>query len=154
MSSKSVSLEKERTTLELFEERIGYVFRNPSLLKQALTHLSYANEQKTGANDSLALLGDSLLNALITWKLYQKKPGATPGELTETRKSYVSQERLCRLAKGLKLERHLRVGKGELRVSPRMLAETFESLVGALFVDGGFEAATPFLDRVFTEEPC
>ena len=154
MSSKNVSLEKERTTLGPLEERISYAFQNKALLKQAMTHLSYANEQGTDANSTLALLGDSLLNCLITWKLYQKKPNATPGILTEIRKGYVSQERLCRLAKELDLEQVLLVGKGELRVSPRMLAETFESLVGALFIDGGFEAVTPFLNQVFSEEPC
>ena len=154
MSSKNVSLEKEHTTLGRLEEKIGYVFQNRSLLRRALTHLSYANEQKTEANSALALLGDSLLNCLITWELYQKNPNATAGRLTETRKGYVSQERLCRLAKELNLEQVLLVGKGDLRVSPRMLAETFESLVGALFVDGGFEAVTPFLNQVFAEEPC
>ena len=134
------------------EDRIGYTFRNRSLLRQALTHLSYANEQKTDSNSALALLGDSLLNALITWKLYQEKPNAKPGDLTETRKGWVSQGRLSDVARGLELERYLLVGKGEVRVSPRMLAETFESLVGALFVDGGFEALAPFLDHTFTEE--
>lgn len=153
MSLKNASLDK-KAPFGFLEERIGYTFQNRALLKQALTHLSYANEQKTEANSALALLGDSLLNCLITWKLYQKKPNATPGSLTEARKGYVSQEHLCRLAKELDLEQVLLVGKGELRVSPRMLAETFESLMGALFVDGGFGAVTPFLDRVFSEDPC
>ena len=153
MSSKTASLEKKLLTLDL-EERIGYTFRNKSLLQRALTHLSYANEQKTEANSTLALLGDSLLNALMTWKLYQKKPNATPGDLTERRKSYVSQGTLSRLAREFGFERHLLLGKGNAQISPRMLAETFESLLGAIFLDGGFEALTPFLDQIFSEEPC
>lgn len=147
MSLSNVSI---KNALDL-EERIGYTFQNRSLLQQALTHLSYAHEKQTEANGALALLGDSLLNAMVTLRLYQKRPGATPGELTERRKSFVSQGTLSRLARELGLERALLLGKGEIRVSPRMLADVFESLVGALYVDGGFQALTPFLDRAFQE---
>ena len=148
MSSENVFLKKEGSAL-LLEERIGYRFQNEELLRQALSHLSYAHEAQTESNERLALLGDALLNALVTWKLYQQTPEASPGELTETRKAYVSQGALCRLAQTLDLERHLLLGKGEIRISPRMLADAFESLIGALFVDGGFQALAPFLDRVF-----
>ena len=150
MSLKNVSLEKGLSAVGL-EQKIGYHFENQALLRQALTHLSYAHEKQTEANERLALLGDSLLNALFTWRLYQQKPYATPGELTEKRKSYVSQEALCRLAREFDLERYLYLGNGEIRVSPRMLADAFESLVGAIFIDGGFQRLTPFLDRVFVQ---
>ena len=148
MSLKNASLEKGLSPVGL-EQTIGYRFENQALLRQALTHLSYAHEKQTEANARLALLGDSLLNMTFTWKLYQQDPNATPGQLTERRKSYVSQGALCRLATEIDLERYLFLGNGEIRVSPRMLADAFESLVGAIFLDGGFEAVNPFLDRAF-----
>ena len=128
---------------------IGYVFRNPALLEQALTHASYAHENGTQDNETLALLGDALVNAVFTWKLYQQTPKASPGVLTERRKSLVSQAALAETAERMKLDSFLRVGKGERYKSPRMLADVFESLVGSLFLDGGLPAAVSFLERVF-----
>ena len=127
---------------------IGYVFRNPALLEQALTHASYAHENGTRDNETLALLGDALVNAVFTWKLYEQAPEASPGVLTERRKSLVSQAALAETAGRMGLDSHLRVGKGEMRKSPRMLADAFESLVGSLFLDGGLPAAVSFLERI------
>ena len=148
MSLRTVSPEKGFSASSL-EEAIGYRFQERDLLRQAMTHASYANERQTESNERLALLGDALLSASLTWKLYQEYPAASVGELTEKRKSYVSQEALCRLAKALDLERYLLLGKGEIRISPRMLADTSEALIGSLFIDGGLPALTLFLERVF-----
>ncbi|MCI5676270.1 MAG: ribonuclease III [Clostridia bacterium] len=128
---------------KLLEERIGYTFRDPALLSLALTHSSYANEHGTGhagCNERLEFLGDSVLSFLISRYLYLHYPELPEGQLTLLRKNLVCQEALSGYATEIGLGNFLFLGHGEEksgRTKPKLLENTFESLLGALYLDCG-----------------
>jgi ribonuclease-3 len=153
------SIEKEEESeLESLEERLGYCFRNRNLLRQALTHASYAHEhldQCLGDNERLEFLGDAILNSAVTHLLVERFSDGAEGELTLMRGLLVSRDALAPVAKGFNLGQSLRLGKGELRTGGRekasILANTYEAVVGAVYLDGGYERAIHMVRSHFTK---
>ena len=131
---------------------IGYSFSNPGLLRLALTHRSYGASH----NERLEFLGDGVLNCVIAAELYHRFPQLPEGELSRLRASLVNQQSLFEIAQQIELGRHLLLGEGELKSGgarrPSMLADALEALIGAVFLDGGFEAARSLVLRLL-EQP-
>ncbi len=137
---------------QALQQAIGITFRDVSLLQQAFVHSSYINENPVlhlPDNERLEFLGDALLSFIVTDGLYQKFPHFGEGELTEIRISLIRQETLAQLASTLKLGDYLLLGKGEEATGGRErqtnLADVFEALVGAMFLDQGLDAAKDFV---------
>ena len=135
------------------EKRLGYLFRDRGLLQLALTHPSVAHEQGAPmqTNQRLEFLGDAVLQLVLTRELYEKFPTFGEGPLTKARAKLVNRRTLADHARHLGLGRILIVSRGEEihggRERPSALADTFEALLGAIFLDGGFEAAREFILR-------
>ena len=141
------------------EQEVGYTFQNRDLLLTALTHSSYYNENKNGlpCNERLEFLGDAVLSAISAEFLYRRESG-DEGELSRTRSALVSEEALCRYAREINLGKYLRLGKGESetgRSRPSTLADAFEAVIAALYLDGGFSPAKafvlPYIEEHFDE---
>ncbi|MBC8558563.1 ribonuclease III [Clostridiaceae bacterium NSJ-33] len=141
---------RKGTALEL-EDKIGYQFKNKNLLLQALTHSSYANEGKKHGrnNERLEFLGDSVLSVIVAKHLFLKYKDIPEGELTKLRASLVCEKALDVFAQKLGLGEYLRLGKGEEmtggRSRPSILADAFEAVIAALYLDGGYQAAQKFV---------
>jgi ribonuclease-3 len=133
--------------LNNLQKNIHYTFRQVKLLAVALTHSSYANEnpEEPAHNERLEFLGDAVLELSVSSILYDKYPQAREGDLTALRSLLVSQTPLACLARQLKLDSGLRLGRGEEaqggRTRDALLADALEAIFGAVFIDGGFEAA-------------
>lgn len=130
------------------EAKLGYTFQNRQLLEHALTHSSYANEHKGGgltSNERLEFLGDSVLGMVVAEHLYRTHPDMPEGELTRTRAALVCEGSLYEVAKRLGLGGYLRLGKGEDagggRGRPSILADAVESVLAAVYLDGGIDQA-------------
>lgn len=136
---------------EELQQRIGYRFQCADLLRRALTHRSFSTDH----NERLEFLGDSVVNCVITQTLFQKFPELPEGELSRLRASLVSEPALAVLAASLELGNLLRLGEGELKSGgtrrPSMLADALEAVFGAVCIDGGYEAASASVRRVFQE---
>jgi ribonuclease-3 len=138
-----------------FQARLGYTFRDESLLRLALTHPSVAHESGTPMqhNQRLEFLGDAVLQLVLTRELYEKFPGFDEGPLTKARAKLVNRRTLAEHARALGIGEHLILSRGEQmhggRERPSALADTFEALLGAIFLDGGFEAAREYILREF-----
>jgi len=136
--------------LQDWMDRLGYTFRDPSLLEQALTHSSYANEGKRDlqSNERLEFLGDSVLGMIAANYLFEND-NSREGELTKLRASIVCEQALSSYAKELGVGDRLLLGKGERmnggRERPSILADAFEAILAAIYLDGGMEAATDFV---------
>ena len=132
-----------------FESRLGYRFRGAALLQQALTHRSYG----TPHNERLEFLGDGVLGCIIAEELYARFPEIPEGALTRLRASLVREEALAQLAKELGLAEVVRVGDAELTVGrgarPSILADALEAVFGAIFLDGGYDAARGAILRAY-----
>jgi ribonuclease-3 len=135
---------------------LGYGFRNRRLLEEALTHGSLINEIPDGNrcdNERLEFLGDAVLGLIMTEWLMETFPWEAEGELTRLRSSLVKEKRLAEAARTLQLGEYLHLGKGEERMGGRrkrsILADAFEAVVGAIYLDGGLEAVRDFIRRVF-----
>jgi ribonuclease-3 len=137
------------------QTQLGYTFRDTALLRLALTHPSVAHEQglPLQTNQRLEFLGDAVLQLALTRELYEKFPGFGEGPLTKARAKLVNRRSLAERARQLGLGRRLILSRGEEisggRERPSALADTFEALLGAIFLDGGFEAAREFILRQF-----
>lgn len=132
------------------EEVIGYRFKDAGLLKQALSHKSFASESGSGAdNERLEFLGDSVLAAVVAHQLYVEHPGLPEGDLSKKKSSLVSRPSLAAWAEGLGLGTHLYLGVGEENTGGRtrqsLLANAVEAVIGAMYLDGGYEAAARFV---------
>ncbi len=141
------------------QQAIGVSFRDTALLQQALVHSSYVNENPAlnlADNERLEFLGDALLGFIVTEKLYHEFPHSSEGELTEIRISLIRLETLAQLAIALKLGDYLMLGKGEEATGGRRrqtnLADAFEAVIGAIFLDQGFGAAKDFVLSKFDEK--
>lgn len=125
-------------------------FKDTTLLQTALTHCSYGQPH----NERLEFLGDGILNCVIAASLYRQFPLLPEGDLSRLRAHLVRQETLHQLALEIGLGAHLRLGEGEMRsggnARPSMLADAFEAIIGALYLDGGFEVAQIFVNQRFT----
>lgn len=131
--------------LRWIEERLGYRFVNPFLLRRALTHTSYVNEVDSSleSNEKFEFLGDALLNTITSIILMERFPDFNEGDLSRFRSRVVSEASLASIALDLGLDRFLLLGKGEEKGGGRqkrsILASAFEALVAAIYMDGGFE---------------
>ena len=130
------------------EHKLGYAFQDPQLLRHALTHSSYANEHKgegLTSNERLEFLGDSVLGMVVADHLYRIHPDMPEGELTRTRAALVCEGSLYEVARRLDLGGYLRLGKGEDagggRRRPSILADAVESVLAAVYLDGGIDRA-------------
>ncbi len=146
--------EKEQKEMEQLERTIGYTFHNKKLLKQALTHSSYANEKKLGklgCNERLEFLGDAVLELVSSDVLYARFPKIPEGELTKKRASLVCEPSLAYCARQFDLPKYLLLGRGEDMTGGRMrdsiVSDATEALLGAIYLDGGFEKARDFVLR-------
>src|SRR5690242_13305334 len=132
-----------------FLARLGYRFEQPELLRQALTHRSHS----TPHNERLESLGDGVLNCVIASLLYQRFPQLPEGHLSRLRANLVNQECLSGIARALELGDELRLGEGELKSGgfrrPSILADAFEAITGAIFLDGGYESVALVLKNIF-----
>jgi len=139
--------------LAALQYRLGYSFRDENHLRLALTHPSVAHEQGTPVqhNQRLEFLGDAVLQLVLTCELYEKFPSFNEGPLTKARAKLVNRRTLAVHGRSLGLGDHLFLSRGEElhggRERPSALADTFEAVVGAIFLDGGFEATREFVLR-------
>ncbi len=147
------------SSLNKLQSSIGIKFNNPDILQKAVTHASYINENPaaaTGDNERMEFLGDALLNLFVAEKLYSDFPDLPEGKLTEIRVSLVRQENLAEKALQLKLGDHLLLGKGEDasggRIKRNNLADAYEALTAAVFLDRGFESAKSFVLSSFAAD--
>jgi len=134
------------------ETALGHCFGNPELLRQALTHRSHGSPH----NERLEFLGDSVLNCVVATLLYLRFSSLREGELSRQRASLVRQESLAQVAQTLKLGEYLRLGEGEMKSGgfrrPSILADALEALLGAIYLDAGFEAVRNVIERLLTPQ--
>ncbi len=140
--------------LSELQDRIGYRFRQEGLLRQALTHSSYANEKhmkKYSDNEKLEFLGDAVLEVTSSEFLYHNYPKLSEGDLTKLRASLVCEPTLALCTEEIGLGEYLFLGKGEEQTGGRkrnsILSDALEAVIGAIYLDGGFEAAGVFVRR-------
>lgn len=135
--------------LSPLESRLRYEFRNAELLRQALTHRSHSPTH----NERLEFLGDSVLNCAVAALLFQRFSKLDEGDLSRVRANLVKQQSLYEIAQALNISEGLRLGEGELRSGgfrrPSILADTLEAVLGAVFLDGGFDAAQTVIKRLY-----
>ena len=128
---------------------IHYTFHDPSLMIMALTHRSFSSQH----NERLEFLGDSVLSFLIANELYKRFPRIDEGDLSRLRAQLVKESSLSHIALSIGLGDFIRLGEGELKSAgwrrPSILADTFESIIGAIYLDGGIESAQQFVLRFF-----
>lgn len=136
------------------EAAVGYTFHNITLLQNALTHSSYANERwhnSLMSNERLEFMGDSILGMVVAEYLYRNFPHRPEGDLTRMRADMVCEQALAVVADRIDLGKHLLLGRGEEQSGGRnrasILADAVESVIAAMFLDGGMDAARAFIDR-------
>jgi ribonuclease-3 len=131
--------------------QLAYRFTDASLLRQALTHRSYG----TPHNERLEFVGDAVLNCVVARALYQRFPDTAEGDLSRSRASLVNKDTLARVARRLALGDVVRLGEGELRSGgtdrSSILADALEAIFGAVFVDGGYDAARGVIESVYAD---
>lgn len=133
------------------EKNMGYVFKNPSLLKESLSHSSYANEVKKGtqSNERLEFLGDAVLSIIVSEYLFKNYSHLPEGELTKLRASLVCEKNLAEYSRSLEVGKFLFLGKGEEmnggRERPSILADAFEAILAALYLDSNMQTATEYV---------
>lgn len=135
--------------------KLDYEFKDPSLLEMALTHSSYANEFSCPSNERLEFLGDALLGSMVSVLLYEKYPSYTEGDLSKIRSRVVSGANFAKYAEMLGLGEQIRLGKGEESTGGREResnnANAFEALIGALYLDAGYEKTFEVVSRLFRD---
>jgi len=142
--------------IEILEAVIGYKFRDKNLLEEAMTHTTYMNEHKESLlddNQRLEFLGDSIVNAIIARRLFEQYPEEREGGLTKKRAEIISEAALSRIAVHIDLGKYLNLGRGEDmdggREKPSILADAYEALVGAIFLDSSYETASAVVQKHF-----
>lgn len=144
--------------LDEFEKLIGYKFKNRSLLFEALSHSSFANESKRrlNSNERLEFLGDSVLSVVVSDHIFEHYKHLPEGQLTKIRAALVCEESLYNFSKTIRLGEFLMIGKGEEntggRKRPSILADAFEAVIAAVYLDGGMEAATEYVLRFIPDD--
>ncbi len=135
------------------EKVLGYCFKRKSLLKEGLTHSSFAYENNLSSNERMEFLGDAIIEVVVSDILYKRYPKAAEGELTEKRASLVNKKYLASLAERLSLGKFLFLGKGEEaqggRELPSNLADGLEAIIGAIYLDRGLRMARRFIEKQF-----
>jgi ribonuclease-3 len=146
------SVEALKNNIGELENKIDYVFKNKQNLILALTHSSFANEsrkEKLASNERLEFLGDAVLNIVISEMVYLQHNNLSEGEMTKVRANIVCESSLVKCANDIQLGEYLLLGKGEEATGGRtrasILSDAFESLIGAIYLDGGIESARKFI---------
>ena len=154
---KGAQVVRLRDEFEGLQQAIGYRFRDRGLLEHAMTHTSRANEDVSGGvadNESMEFLGDALLGFVIADMLFREFPQYDEGQKSKTKAAIVSTATLARQAERLTLGDHLLLGRGEEKTGGRrkqaLLADGYEALIAAIYLDGGLEPARSFIAREFT----
>ena len=141
----------ETKELKILEKSIKYKFKDDNLLTLAMTHRSHSGNN----NERLEFLGDSILNFVVADLLFKKFNDLNEGDLSRLRSQLVKEEPLSKLGNGLKIGDFLNLGVGELKSSgwrrPSILADAFEALIGAIFIDGGMKSAYKFIEYSYAE---
>ncbi len=146
--------ERFRVLTNKLQERLGYTFSSRELMEQALTHRSFANEEGGGSSDNerLEFLGDAVLELQVSHRLYFLFPDMSEGELSRARAAIVRGESLRNLSEELELGELLRLGRGEEQTGGRrktsVLADAFEALIGAIYLDGGLEKVDAVIEAL------
>lgn len=150
---------KHNTDLDGFQKIIQYQFNNIGLLKNALTHSSYANEKKTGNykdNERLEFLGDAVLELTSSEFIYTGNPDMNEGKMTRLRASIVCEPTLAMCARQIHLQEYIMLGKGEDltggRTRDSIISDALEALIGAIYLDGGFANAKEFIHRFILKD--
>lgn len=139
--------------LDELEERLGYTFQEKKYIQTAMTHSSYANEVRGGekSNERLEFLGDSILGAVVADYIFLHCTSMPEGELTKLKASLVCEKALCGFSRELGVGDYLRLSRGEQnsggRTRPSILADAFEAIIAAIYLDGGMEEAQKFILR-------
>lgn len=154
MRNKEEKIMREGQDLSLLQERIGYTFKNTDLLRQALTHSSYANERRINKIDNyerLEFLGDAVLELVSSEFLYREHSQLSEGNLTKLRASMVCEPALAFCARDIRLEEFILLGKGEESTGGRkrdsITSDVMEAVIGAIYLDGGMAPARAYIDR-------
>ena len=155
IGSKLAHFKKIMSDISSLEKNIGTVFANQDLIQQAVVHRSYLNEHpdfRIGHNERLEFLGDAVLELVVTQHLYNTYPNPE-GELTNWRASLVNSKMLASLSKEIKVEDHLLMSKGESKdgnskARDYILANAFEAIVGAMYLDQGYDASYAFIEKL------
>lgn len=143
--------------MSTLEEKLSYRFRDPRLLTQALTHKSHEYEggKEAGNNERLEFLGDAVVDLVLSELLMKQFPADAEGALSKKRASLVNEAMLCQVANNLELAEHILLGKGEIQSGgqkkPRIMASAYEAVVGAHFLDAGYDATRDLIARHFAE---
>lgn len=142
-----------------FQSRLGYSFQNPKLLVEAFTHKSALNGNRDRileSNERLEFLGDAVIDLIMSDILMTEYPDKTEGDLTKKRASLVNELSLCEIAIELGLDKCIQLGRSELEVgmnqNQRILASCLEALMGALYLDGGFEVVKKIIETLFVDK--
>ena len=148
-----------RPDLDILQEKLMYRFKTGELLAEALTHSSYANENKrscAASNERLEFLGDSVLGMTVAEMIFLLNPNMTEGRMTRLRAELVCEKSLADLAKTLDLGSCLMLGRGEDkgggRYRPSILADTFEAVIAAIYLDGGFKPVAEIISRLLASK--
>ncbi len=137
------------------ETILGYQFKNPLLLEQALSHKSFVNEKREGENnEKLEFIGDAVVDVVLAEALYLAFPKDAEGDLSKKRASLVNESILSDLAQEMNISQFIKLGRGEIQTGgetrPRLLASTFEALIGAIYMDQGFLSVKPVILNLFS----
>jgi ribonuclease III len=147
---------KTESLLRVLQKELGYGFKEPELLVRALTHVSYERRNSADHNEVLEFLGDAVLGLAVSDLLMRHNPEKSEGDLSRMRAGLVNSAVLAEKAAALELGPLLRLGKGEERSDgrgkPSILAGAFEALLGAVYQDGGYEAARRIVERYFVAD--
>ncbi len=139
--------------LDILQNNLQYHFKNINLLETALSHTSYAHEKSpyTKSNERLEFLGDTVLNLVISEKIYMHKPEISEGNMSKIRATVICEDALYEVALKLEYNKFIKLGVGEERLGgsnkPSILADAFEAVIAAIYLDGGFESAKEFILR-------
>jgi ribonuclease-3 len=151
-----MSPDEPHTRYAELEARLGHTFRNPSLCETAMTHTSWLNEAgqpERSDNERLEFLGDAVLDLVVSDVLMRRFPTRREGDLSRARAALVSESGLAQVAVAIDLGRFILLGRGEERTGgrarPSILANTLEALIGAIYMDSGFDTAAAVATRLF-----
>ncbi len=156
-TERNVSAERRRE-LQLFQRHAGIRFRSQELLEQAFTHRSWANETgaPAGNNERLEFLGDSVLGLVVAEYLHESLPGQPEGELARIKSFVVSEAVLSEIARNLRVDNHILIGRGEElsggRSKKAILADALEAIIGAYYLDSGFQPSRRFVQQMLVPE--
>lgn len=132
-----------------FQKKINYQFTSPKLLKEALTHSSFTNGNQNRSNERFEFLGDSILSVVVSQYLFETLKNQPEGELTKLRAAIVCESSLYNFAKSISVGKYMLLGKGEENTGGRnrrsILADAFEAIIAAIYLDGGLEKARDFI---------